>query len=582
MQNLIDVLAPLPNEAQVWAWFEGVLQNARPFECVGESNPARNHGSVNRYQVPLINRFAFNALRTWLNHWWRGPTRSYRAGRRGRVDKLPPLILNRALADAFPNSCAPAPNAAAPAPPPRPPPPPPGPPRPPRGGPQGRAAGPRAGPSFGLAPGGRPLELPVRVLSPSPPPGSEEGRSTETDRSDEENGLENALENGLAPRDLVRRLGEGPAESGTGAEGQEWQTGVSPVSVVSEQFSGQGQGSPEREQKYGTPPANFGEQRPPVGAENFGPRPPGASLDFPNEFPEQQPQGPPPALGWVASAAPRASWSGSPYAAAFRMALARENAELRAELQRERALRSAAELEARLASVPSPHYPPLEQRGNSHTHRSMLVRAPGRHSSSTPSTSFSSGSTGPSTRRAAEDAERLDRLARLRAVPPPSYPPLPPSFFAADDDSERSEEGTGLASLRAAEVQRRLDAIAPPAYPPLPRFGGRGLGGAWFPDHRAPICRSWPKPEHDFRLVRTNVIARQWRPFTQAQTRAKQQHAYQLPTTSRNSAVGRGAVVAPSPPLLQTRRLRRAAAAASAIPHRALDARRTAIFAPDS
>ena len=137
LQDLINTLAVLANRAAVDAWLQAVLTNATPYACTG----LPQHGRPYRYYVRLVNKFAYNSIVTWLDHWWTTPDRYFlgpflprRPGRvrrpsRVRYDKVPPLLTDRTAAQAFPPNCAP-PLAApipAPIPVPLPPPPPPAP-----------------------------------------------------------------------------------------------------------------------------------------------------------------------------------------------------------------------------------------------------------------------------------------------------------------------------------------------------------------------------------------------------------------------------------------------------------------------
>jgi hypothetical protein len=116
VQVLGDLIPILDGEASrqgVTDWLSAALHNARPFECVGRPPGPL---SPNLYEVRLVNKFAFNAIVTWLRRWWRSPGRFARRGRR-RVDKLPALLTDRGSHGpntAFPDRCRPAPPGAGP------------------------------------------------------------------------------------------------------------------------------------------------------------------------------------------------------------------------------------------------------------------------------------------------------------------------------------------------------------------------------------------------------------------------------------------------------------------------------------
>jgi len=129
LQDLLDILSASPDQASVQGWLETVLTNGRPYYCVGLAQPARNHGQPFRYHVPLVNKFAYNAMVTWLNHWWTDPNTRYYLGPplapgvrgpRRLLDKVPPPRTDRTAQIAFPPICAPpiAPPAPARGPPP--------------------------------------------------------------------------------------------------------------------------------------------------------------------------------------------------------------------------------------------------------------------------------------------------------------------------------------------------------------------------------------------------------------------------------------------------------------------------------
>jgi hypothetical protein len=139
LQDLINTLGQLPDQTAVDQWLQAALTNENPYACVGRPL----HGQPNRYYIRFVNKFAYNSIVTWLQHWWTTADRYYngallplRPGARRRVrqrlDKLPPLLTDRTAAQAFPPNCAIAPAPAPPPPPPAPPaaPPPPPPPAP--------------------------------------------------------------------------------------------------------------------------------------------------------------------------------------------------------------------------------------------------------------------------------------------------------------------------------------------------------------------------------------------------------------------------------------------------------------------
>jgi hypothetical protein len=125
--DLIEYASLADTQDEVALWIQGMVGNFRPGACVGRSGA---YGQPNRYLVRPFNKFAYNALVAWMDHWWNDERRFYRIGRlRTRRDKVPRPMGDRTTVEAFPPACAPP---GGPAPPP--PPPPPSPPAPPPAG----------------------------------------------------------------------------------------------------------------------------------------------------------------------------------------------------------------------------------------------------------------------------------------------------------------------------------------------------------------------------------------------------------------------------------------------------------------
>ena len=83
------------------AWLRARLRNPRAALCVGQKHSGRNHGSHNRFRVNGVNKFAWNAVITWL----RGRMTVAQRYQADGSDRLPALMPTRGTAVAFPAVC---------------------------------------------------------------------------------------------------------------------------------------------------------------------------------------------------------------------------------------------------------------------------------------------------------------------------------------------------------------------------------------------------------------------------------------------------------------------------------------------
>jgi hypothetical protein len=103
--ELLELVQEERDQEGVRTILESATSNERSRQCVGEADSLETYGRNHQYRIRTINKFAFNALITWLDYWWRRDRNRDRIGIDGQ-DKLPAVLRDREAREAFPDDCA--------------------------------------------------------------------------------------------------------------------------------------------------------------------------------------------------------------------------------------------------------------------------------------------------------------------------------------------------------------------------------------------------------------------------------------------------------------------------------------------